>query len=144
MATTTINVARSMGQQGTLCSRADHLRRSSAISIVQRLTQREYSVRNLGILIHQHYGYQMCYEYRGNFGTRSFKRRFLSYYAVASFCIAISTCPLEGMASCITARDEFGPVRTGALLQRCMTGPCFAERSSTSPYLPGLTSRGTP
>jgi hypothetical protein len=44
-------------------------------------------------------------------------RRFRSYDAVAGFCIRIATCPLEGMASCITARDEFRPVRTSALLE---------------------------
>jgi hypothetical protein len=59
----------------------------------------------------------MCYEWLGTFGTRSFTQRFSSYDAVTDFCIRIATCPLEGMASCITARDEFRPVRSSALLE---------------------------
>jgi hypothetical protein len=102
---------------GALCSTGELLRRSSAVSIVQRLALREVSGQRLDVRIHQHYGYQMCYEWRGTFGTRSFTRRFRSYDAVADFCIRIATCPREGKASCITARDEFRPVRTSALLE---------------------------
>jgi hypothetical protein len=88
-------VVGSRGHLGALCSRAEHRRRSSAVSIVQRLVQREVSGQRLSIRIHQHYGYQICYEWSGTFGTRNFTRRFRSYDAVASFCIRIATRPLE-------------------------------------------------
>jgi hypothetical protein len=55
--------------------------------------------------------------WRVTFGTRNFTRRFRSYDAVADFCISIATRPLECMASCVTARDEFRLVATSALLE---------------------------
>jgi hypothetical protein len=107
----------SKGHQAALCSRGELLRRSSAGSVVQRLALREVSGQRLGLRVHQHYGFRMCYEWRGTFGTRSFSRRFRSYDAVVDFCISIVMSPLQGMANCIFTRAEFGAIRTEALLE---------------------------
>jgi hypothetical protein len=80
---------------------------SSATSIVQRLTQREFSGHSLGVLVYQHFGFRMHCEWNGAFGNRSFERRFRTYKSVLAFCARINTSTLEGTCTCITHQDTF-------------------------------------
>jgi hypothetical protein len=102
--------------QGALCSRTSARHMSSATSIVQRLTQREHSGNNLGVFVHQHYGYRMHCMWNGAFGNRSFERRFGSYDSVQAFCTSVTTRTLEGMCKCIAGREEFFDVGPRTLI----------------------------
>jgi hypothetical protein len=91
--------------QGALRSRTTARRMDAASSIVhQMLTQREHSGRNLGVLVHQHFGYRVHYTWEGTFGSRSFERRFESYDSVSDFCSTVETGTPEGLCSCVIAR----------------------------------------
>jgi hypothetical protein len=80
---------------------------SSAVSIVQRLTQREFSGRSSDLLVHQHCGFRMHCEWNGAFGNRSFERRFRTYKSVLAFCTRINTNTLEVACTCIKHLDTF-------------------------------------
>jgi hypothetical protein len=89
---------------------------STANSIVQRLTRREHSGSNLGVLLHQHYGYRMHYTCNRAFGNRSFERRFRSYDSVLDFWTSVIAGTPEGLCACITGREEFFDVDPGTLI----------------------------
>ena len=97
-------VTRNNGQ-GTLRSRTATTRMATSPSIVQRPEHRALSGRNLGIMIHQHFGYRMHYTWDGSFGNRSFERRFKSYESVSDFCKTIVNGTPEGLCGCTIARD---------------------------------------
>jgi hypothetical protein len=89
---------------------------STAISTVQRLTQREHSGNSLAVSVHQHFGNRMHYMRNGAFGNRNFERRFGSYKTVQALCTDIVTRTLEGRCNSITGRTEFLDVGPGSLL----------------------------
>jgi hypothetical protein len=105
---------------GALCSRTSTRRMSSAVSIVQRLTQLEHPGHNLAISIHQYFGYRIHYEWNGKFGNRSFEGRFRSYNSVLAFCTSIASGAREGMCTCITRREEFFDGDLGKLIDMLM------------------------
>jgi hypothetical protein len=93
--------------QGALRSRSSAGRMSSAISILQRLTQCEHSGRSLGGVIHQHYGYRLHCTWDGAFGNRSIEQRFGTYDSNLGFCTTVAAGGAEGLGSCISAREGF-------------------------------------
>jgi hypothetical protein len=93
--------------QGALRSRASSRSMSSAISIVQRLAQREFFGHSLHMSVHQHFGFRMHCEWNGAFGNRSFERRFRSYTSVLAFCTRINRSTLEVACTCITHQKTF-------------------------------------
>jgi hypothetical protein len=132
MAPKPTSTMRSSGQ-GALQSRTAANHMSSAVSIVRRLTQREHSGRNLAVLVHQHFGYQVHYTWECTFGNRSFERRFRSHEAVLAFCSTVETGTLEGLCSCAILQRGFfrvsGAVYTKtALCDKRIDGPWFSVR----------------
>jgi hypothetical protein len=103
---TTTMPQRSRGY-GALYSRTAARRMSTAVYIVQRLTQRERCDNNLAVSVLQHFGYRTHYMWNGSFGSRSFERRLCSYKTVQDLCTDIFTRTLEGACGCISVRDEF-------------------------------------
>jgi hypothetical protein len=102
--------------QWTLCSRSSTRRLSTAISIVQWLTQSEQFGNSLDVSVHQHFGYKMQYMWNGAFGNRRFERRFGSYKTVQALFTDIVTRTLEGTCNSITGRAEFLDVDPGSIL----------------------------
>ena len=80
--------------------------------------------------MHQHYGYRVHFELKGEFGNRSFDMRFPSYRSCYCFCVSIvQTCP-EGLCECMVMREgmkvngsfvfagRYEPICAGALTNK--------------------------
>ena len=80
-----------------------------SMNIVQRLSHRALTGRGLGITVHQHYGYRIHFELRGEFGSRSFERRFCCNRTCDRFCISIIRGYPEGLCVCMLVRERFSP-----------------------------------
>ena len=78
---------------------------STSPSIVQRLGHRSLSSSNLGITVHQHFGYCTHFLSNGAFGARYFERGFVTYASLSDFCITLVKRTQEGLCSCIMVRE---------------------------------------
>ena len=81
------------------------LRHYRAANIVERLGHRALTGRGLGITVHQHYGYRIHYELRGEFGSHTFERRYPSYLACNRVCVAMVRGYPEGLCNCVLVRE---------------------------------------
>ena len=77
------------------------LRHYRALNIVQRLSHQALTGRGLGITVHQHYGYRIHYELRGEFGSLTFEWRYPSYTACNRVCVAMVRGYPEGLSNCV-------------------------------------------
>ena len=87
-----------------------------SMNIVQHLGQRALTGRGLCVTIHQHYGYRVHFELRGEFGSRIFERRFCCNRTCDRFCISIIRGYPEGLCVCMLVWEGFSPVYSGITL----------------------------
>ena len=94
-------------------SRAD--RRSTAVlphcrasNIVRRLGHRALTGRGLGVIVHQHYGYRIHYELRGEFGSRSFEQRYPGYQPCQQACADMVRGSPGDLCECMLMRECLG------------------------------------
>jgi hypothetical protein len=73
--------------------------------------------RNLGVVIHQHFGYRIHCTWDGAFGNRSFERRFSSYNSVLGICTSVTEGTPECLCTCITPREELFDGEPGTLIE---------------------------
>ena len=78
---------------------------SRALNIVQRLCHRALTGRGLGVIVHQHYGYQVHYELRGDFGSRCFERRYPGYQPCQRACADMVRHSPGGLCECMLMRE---------------------------------------
>ena len=71
------------------------------------LGHQELTGRGLGITMHQHYGYRVHFELGGEFGSRSFERRFSGYQSCKHFCISVIRGYPEGLCECMWCGKGF-------------------------------------
>jgi len=81
-----------------LCRRVS----ANRLSIGDRLTARSVAGQGLQILVHQHYGYRLHLEWRGNdsrISSRFMERRFLMSGEAKTFCTKLCSYGLEGLCT---------------------------------------------
>ena len=110
-----------------------------SMNIVQRLGHRALTGRGLGVTIHQHYGYRIHFELRGEFGSRSFERRFCCNRTCERFCISIIRGYPEGLCVCMLVREGFSP-RTSWHYAGRYEPLCAAGAFRYTPTEPGVKS----
>ena len=109
-----------------------------SMNIVQRLVHRALTGRWLGVTIHQHYGYRIHFELRGEFGSRSFERRFCYNRTCERFCISIIRGYPEEICVCILVQEGFPP--TSCHYAGRYEPLCAAEEFRYTPTEPGVKS----
>ena len=80
----------------------------ASYNIVQRFGHRALTGRDLGIIVHQHYGYRIHYELRGEFGSRSFERRYPGYQPCQQACADMVRGSPGGLCECMLMRECLG------------------------------------
>ena len=76
-----------------------------SMNIVQRLGHRTLTVGGLEVTVHHHFGYRIHFEFRGEFGSRSFERWFRSFAACERSCADIVQGYPEGLCECMLMRE---------------------------------------
>ena len=84
-----------------------------SMNTVQGLGHQELTGRGLGITMHQHYGYRVHFELGGEFGSRSFERRFSGYQSCKHFCISVIRGYPEGLCECMWCGKGFPSMPPG-------------------------------
>ena len=107
------------------------------MNIVQRLGHRALTGHGLGVTLHQHYGYRIHFELRGEFGSRSFERWFRCNRSCDRFCIDIIRGYPEGLCVCMLVREGFSP-RTSWHYAGRYDSLCAAGAFGYIPAEPGL------
>ena len=74
-------------------------------TILDRLAARSVTAQSLQILVHQHFGYRIHFEWNGgrsdNVSSRFMERRFLMGSDTQTFCIEFCKKGLEGLCTCV-------------------------------------------
>jgi hypothetical protein len=98
-------------------------------SIVDRLGARSITAQSLQILVHQHCGYRIHFEWNG--GSRSMvkslfmERKFFMYTDAQTFCIELCKKGLEGICSCVYGDyHTYIPAKT----PRCFRWPFYPSQ----------------
>ena len=111
------------------------LRHVASMNFVQRLGHRALTGRGLGVIVHQHYGYRIHYELRGEFGSRSFERGYPDYQSCQRACVNMVLGYSEGLCECMLMRENlqvygsfayagrYEPLCVGAVLNNSVWSP---------------------
>jgi hypothetical protein len=94
-------------------------------TIVDRLAARSITAQSLQILVHQHFGYRIHFEWTGssdNFSSRFMERRFLMSSDTQTFCIELCKRGLEGL--CTFVYENYHTV-IPARSPRCLREPYY-------------------